>query len=110
MPDGTRTCPLPLILRSCHAALAGRAKEVTVLIALGTHQGMTEDQLGRHLGYPAGDVESAYPGWTVRNHESGSAETFVHLGTIGPDRLGVLTGGRLPDTSVAVKINRLDEE
>ena len=52
VPDGTRTCPLPLIMRACHDALAGRAKEVTVVIALGTHQGMTEDQLGRHLGYP----------------------------------------------------------
>ena len=110
VPDGTRTCPLPLILRACHSALADRAKEVTVVIALGTHQGMTEDQLGRHLGYPAGDVESTYPGWSIRNHESWLPETFVHLGTIGADRLAVLTGGRLPDTTVDVRINRLVAE
>ncbi len=110
VPDGTRTCPLPLIMRACHEALAGRAKEVTVVIALGTHQGMTEDQLGRHLGYPAGDVESTYPGWSIRNHESWLPETFVHLGTIGADRLAVLTGGRLPDTTVDVRINRLVAE
>src|SRR3712207_3553831 len=67
VPDGTRTCPLPLILRAFHGALAGRAKEVTVVIALGTHQGMSEDHLARHLGYPTGDAESTYPGWTIRN-------------------------------------------
>jgi nickel-dependent lactate racemase len=106
VPDGTRTCPLPLLLRAFHAALVGRAKDVTVVIALGTHQGMSEEQLGRHLGYPAGDVESTYPGWTVRNHESWLPETFVHLGTIGADRLAELTGGRLPDTTVDVRINR----
>src|SRR5918997_1752708 len=110
MPDGTRTCPLPLILRAFHAALAGRAKDVTVVIALGTHQGMSEDQVGRHLGYPPGDVEAMYPGWTVRNHESWLPETFVHLGTIGADRLAVLAGGRLPDTTVDVRVNRLVAE
>ena len=42
VPDRTRTCPLPLILTAVHRALAGRAKEVTVLIALGTHQAMSD--------------------------------------------------------------------
>ena len=110
VPDGTRTCPLPLIMRACHQALAGRAKEVNVVIALGTHQEMTEDQLGRHLGYPAGDVESTYPGWSIRNHESWLPETFVHLGTIGADRMAVLTGGRMLATTVDVRINRLVAE
>ena len=55
VPDGTRTCPLPLLLRAGRdQALAGRAAEVTVVIALGTHQAMSEEQLGRHLGYPPG--------------------------------------------------------
>ena len=110
VPDGTRTCPLPMIMRACHDALADRAKEVTVVIALGTHQGMSEDQLAGHLGYAAGDLEATYPGWVVRNHESWLPETFVHLGTIGADRLAVLTGGRLPDTTVDVRINRLVAE
>ena len=65
VPDGTRTCPLPLLMRAAHSALEGRAKEVTVLIALGTHQGMSEDHLARHLGYSAGAAEETYPGWTI---------------------------------------------
>src|SRR5687768_14861681 len=38
VPDGTRTCPLPLLLQAAYGALAGRARQVTVVIALGTHQ------------------------------------------------------------------------
>ncbi|HJQ87225.1 MAG TPA: lactate racemase domain-containing protein, partial [Propionibacteriaceae bacterium] len=51
VPDGTRTCPLPLLLQAAYGARAERAKQVKVVIALGTHQGMSEDHLGRHLGY-----------------------------------------------------------
>ena len=106
VPDGTRTCPLPLLLRAAHAALDGRARRVTVVIALGTHQGMSEKHLAQHLGYDAGALEETYPGWTVLNHESWIPEMFATLGTIGADRLAELTGGLLTDTSVDVRINR----
>ncbi|HJQ86236.1 MAG TPA: lactate racemase domain-containing protein, partial [Propionibacteriaceae bacterium] len=106
VPDGTRTCPLPLLMRAAHSALEGRAKEVTVMIALGTHQGMNEDHLARHLGYTAGVAEETYPGWTILNHESWVPETFTTLGTIGAARLTELTGGLMRDVSVDVRINR----
>jgi nickel-dependent lactate racemase len=106
VPDGTRSCPLPLLMRAAHSALEGRAKEVTVLIALGTHQGMSEDHLARHLGYSAGAADETYPGWTVLNHESWLPETFTTLGEIGADRLTELTGGLMREVSVEVRINR----
>ena len=106
VPDGTRTCPLPLLLRAAHQALADRAREVSVVIALGTHQGMSEEHLARHLGYQPGHAAATYPGWTIRNHESWLPETFTTLGTIGAARLAELTGGLLTDTSVDVRVNR----
>ena len=106
VPDGTRTCPLPLLLQAARDALAGRAAEVTVLIALGTHQGMSEEQLARHLGYGPGGAGATYPGWRVVNHESWLPETFVRLGEISAERIAELTGGRLRDTPVEVSINR----
>src|SRR3954453_5495871 len=106
VPDGTRTCPLPLLLRAAHRALAGRAREVTVVIALGTHQGMSEDHLARHLGYRPGASEEIYPGWTVLNHEFGRPDTFRTLGTIGAQRMAELTGGLMTGESVPVRINR----
>jgi nickel-dependent lactate racemase len=106
VPDRTRTCPLPLILTAFRDALAGRAKEVTVLIALGTHQGHSEDQLAQHLGYAPGASEDVYPGWRILNHESWLPETFTSLGTISAERVAELTGGRLTDAGVEVRINR----
>jgi hypothetical protein len=106
VPDGTRTCPLPLLLRAAHGALVGRASEVRVVIALGTHQRMSEDQLARHLGYQPGESGQTYPGWRIINHESWLLETFTTLGTISADRLAELTGGLMRDTSVTVRINR----
>jgi lactate racemase len=106
VPDGTRTCPLPLLLGAAQQALAGRAKQVMVIIALGTHQGMTEEHLARHLGYRPGQSQEVYPGWTIVNHESWLPDTFTTLGTIEANRLTELTGGMLTDASVQVRINR----
>ncbi|GAA1837800.1 lactate racemase domain-containing protein [Microlunatus capsulatus] len=106
VPDGTRTCPLPLLLGAVRDALAGRAREVTVVVALGTHQAMSEEHLARHLGFTAGDSAGTYPGWTILNHASGDPETFVDLGTIGAERMAELTGGLMSDLSVDVRINR----
>ncbi|MFL6065192.1 MAG: lactate racemase domain-containing protein [Friedmanniella sp.] len=106
VPDGTRTCPLPLLLRAARDALAGRAREVTVVIALGTHQGMSEEHLARHLGYEPGASDATYPGWRILNHESWLPDTFTTLGTIGADRMSELTGGLMTGSSVEVRINR----
>jgi nickel-dependent lactate racemase len=106
VPDGTRSCPLPLLMGAAYEALQDRAAAVTVVIALGTHQGMEEDHLARHLGFPPGAREDRYPGWTIMNHESWDPATFTTLGTIGADRLTELTGGLMRDVSVDVRINR----
>jgi nickel-dependent lactate racemase len=105
VPDATRTCPLPLLLGAMRDAL-GRAADVTVLIALGTHQAMTEEQLARHLGHQQNRSEDTYPGWRIVNHEFWDPATFADLGTIGSERITELSGGRLHDVSVPVRINR----
>ncbi|MBK5247992.1 MAG: DUF2088 domain-containing protein [Actinomycetales bacterium] len=106
VPDGTRTCPLPLIIRAVHANLHGRVSQLTTIIALGTHQGMSEVHLARHLGYQAGRSEATYPGMTILNHESWEPSTFTTLGTIGAERLHELSGGLMSGVSVDVRINR----
>jgi nickel-dependent lactate racemase len=105
VPDATRSCPLPLLMGAVHGALAGRASQVTALVALGTHAEMSEEQLGALLGYPAGDSESVYPGMTVLNHEWWKPEMLVSVGTISADRIAELSDGRLR-TSVDVRLNR----
>lgn len=105
VPDATRSCPLPMLLSAVHGALVGRVNRLTVLIALGTHAAMTEAQLARHLGHPAGDLAARYPGMTVLNHEWADPDTFVSLGTIPAERVAELSEGRLRE-SVDVRLNR----
>lgn len=105
VPDATRTCPLPLLLRAVHGALHGRVGRLTVLVALGTHAPMGEDALARHLGYPPGRLAEVYPGTTVLNHEWWKADTFADLGTIPAARIAELSQGRLR-LDVPVLLNR----
>ncbi|HEU5023383.1 MAG TPA: lactate racemase domain-containing protein [Spirillospora sp.] len=97
VPDGTRSCPLPLLLSAVHGALHGRVSRLTVLIALGTHAPMDETQLAVHA--------PALPGMTVLNHAWWEPSTFTSVGTIGADRVGELSGGLLRH-EVDVRLNR----
>lgn len=105
VPDDTRTCPLPLLMRAVHRALAGRVSRLTCLIALGTHAAMSQEALAIHLGYEAGRCEETYPGMTVLNHEWWDQETFADLGTIPASRIEELSEGRLA-IDVRVLLNK----
>ncbi len=105
VPDGTRSCPLPLLLSAVHQAVHGRVTRLTVVVALGTHAAMTEPALAGHLGYPEGGLDERYPGMTVRNHEWWDLTTFVDVGTITADRIAELSVGMLRQKA-DVRINR----
>jgi len=105
VPDGTRSCPLPLLLSAVHESLQGRASHITVLIALGTHAAMDDDHLAKHLGYADRGLAKTYPGMTVLNHEWWKPETFTSLGPISADRVAELSDGRFHE-SVEVVLNR----
>ena len=98
VPDGTRVCPLPLLVKAVHRALHGRVSRLTVLIALGTHGAMSDAALEAHLG-------GEYPGTEVRNHEWWKPSTFANLGTIPASRIEELSGGRMTG-DVEVLLNR----
>ena len=93
VPDATRSCPLPLLLKAIHATLTGK---VTVLVALGTHAEMSKEDLTRHVGSDQYDV---------LNHEWWKPETFADLGTISAARVEEISGDLLYD-EVRVKLNR----
>ncbi|MFE5325277.1 lactate racemase domain-containing protein [Embleya sp. NPDC056575] len=97
VPDGTRSCPLPLLLSAVHEALYGRVSRLTVLVALGTHAPMGEAELAAHI--------PPLPGMTVLNHEWWEPSTFASVGTIGADRVAELSGGLLRQ-EVDVRLNR----
>ena len=45
VPDGTRTAPVGLMFKTLHRQLSGVTKALDVLIALGTHQPMSEEAI-----------------------------------------------------------------
>ncbi|MEV4342996.1 lactate racemase domain-containing protein [Actinoplanes sp. NPDC049596] len=98
VPDGTRSCPLPMLLSAVHSALHGRASQVTVLVALGTHAPMSEEQLTAHLGGP-------YEGFDVRNHEWWQPSALTSIGVIPAARVAELSEGRMSQ-DVDVVLNR----
>ena len=106
VPDGTRSCPVPLLLGAVHEALHGRVSRLTVLVALGTHARMGDAALARHLGYQLGAMEDRYPGTEVLNHTWWDPDTFVSVGTISADRLRELSEDRFRHQSVEVRLNR----
>ncbi|HWQ12625.1 MAG TPA: lactate racemase domain-containing protein [Roseiflexaceae bacterium] len=109
VPDGTRTAPMPLMFRLLHRALAGRASQVDVLIALGTHQPMSQAQIDRHLGVNPGEWETTVAGVRVFNHRWEDPATFITLGTIAADEVAEISGGMLR-RAVDVRVNRLVTE
>ena len=96
VPDATRSCPLPLLIRVIHQALHGKVSKLTILIALGTHAEMSQDELRKHLG-------AEYDG--VLNHEWWKPETFADLGTISAERVSEISQGLLRE-EVPVRLNR----
>ena len=105
VPDGTRSCPLPLIVSAIHDVLHGRVSRLTVLVALGTHAAMSEQELAAHLGYDAGALAGRYPSMTVLNHAWWDPSSFAEVGTISADRIAELSDGLLHH-SAQVRVNR----
>jgi lactate racemase len=104
IPDGTRTMPLPLMIDAIERAAWPRVAALDYLVALGTHQPMTDEQLGRLVGRPV--VDGRFGRSRVFNHRWDLPETFETLGTIPAAEIEHLTGGRLA-RDVVVSLNRL---
>jgi nickel-dependent lactate racemase len=104
IPDGTRSMPMPLMFGLLDRALGARASALDFLVALGTHQPMTDEQLGRHLGVPVRDGRAGRG--RVFNHLWDRPETFAELGVLERSETAELSGGRL-SVDVPVSLNRL---
>ncbi len=103
IPDGTRTMPMAQMFALVTGALAGRAKAVDFLVALGTHQPMDDAALSEHLGVPVANGKAGAS--RVFNHEWDDPATFRTIGTISASEIATLSGGRLAQ-DVPVALNK----
>lgn len=104
VPDGTRTMPLPLMVDAIEAAAGPRVSALDYLVALGTHQPMSDAHLSRLFGRPV--ANGRFGGRQVFNHRWDDPGSFAALGTIPASEVRELSGGRL-DREIAVALNRL---
>ena len=104
IPDGTRTMPMPLMFGLFDELLAPRVTALDYLVALGTHQPMSDAQLSKLVGRPVtnGQVGKSH----VFNHRWDNPASFVTLGVIAASEIGEITGGLMAQ-DVPVRLNKL---
>ena len=104
IPDSTRTMPMALMFDALLATLGPRTTALDFLVALGTHQPMSDEHLGRLIGRPV--VDGRAGGTRIFNHRWDLDGTYATLGTIPAAEIAQLSGGLL-SADVPVSLNRL---
>ncbi len=106
IPDGTRTAPIPQMFRLFHELLNQRVAGLDFLIALGTHQPMSEAAINQHVGVTAEERLTRYAGIRIFNHRWDLPQTFIELGEISDLEIAEISGGILRQ-AVKVRLNKL---
>ena len=108
VPDHTRSLPLPQLFRDLVDLLAG-ARELTFMVALGTHPPLDEERLLRLVGITAAERTGRYRHVGIVNHAWFEEGTLVSLGRLPQARIREIAGDRWHPTlggDVDVRINR----
>ena len=106
VPDNTRSGPVGEIFGMIHAAIGAKAAALDVLVALGTHQPMSEEQICQRLGMSAAQRQGQYSKVRFFNHEWQEPETFKNIGRISEEEIGRISGGLFYE-AVDIAINKL---
>lgn len=105
IPDHTRSCPLGMMFRALYAALAGRVERLDIMIALGTHPPMSEEQIYERVEITAEEHRMLYPKARFFNHAWDDPAQLVEIGQLKRSDVRDLTDG-LFEMDVRVTCNR----
>ena len=106
VPDGTRTAPVGLFFQTLHRQVAAVAKQFDVLVALGTHQPMSEAAICQRLDISEAQRKETYRQVRFHNHAWDNPSALKNIGTITGDEIKALTQG-LFAMDVPVEVNRM---
>jgi len=106
IPDNTRSGPIGDIFKFIYDCLEQQVKTVDCLVALGTHQPLSEEQICTRLCMTTEQHKSKYSSVKFFNHEWEKAETFKSIGRISADEIEQISGGLFRE-EVDVAINKL---
>jgi nickel-dependent lactate racemase len=105
VPDGTRTAPVGLLFQTLFAQLGVVTGAFDVMIALGTHQPMTEEAICGRLEITSAERRGKYRSVRFINHEWNNPAALKNIGTIPSAEISKLTEGRFA-MDVPVEINK----
>jgi lactate racemase len=106
IPDGTRTAPVGLLFKSLHRLLGEVTKSFDILVALGTHQPMSEAAICERLEISESERQSKYSRVRFFNHAWDDPRALRTVGTISADEIRSLSGGMFA-MEVPVEVNGL---
>jgi nickel-dependent lactate racemase len=106
IPDNTRSGPIGDIFKIVYDCLEQKAKAVDILVALGTHQPLTEEQICTRLGISPTERNNKYASVQFFNHEWQKPEELTSIGKISADEISAITDGLFQE-EVDIRINKL---
>ena len=106
VPDGTRTAPVGLVFKTLFGIMGAQTQAFDILVALGTHQPISDQAICARLEITEEERASAYRNVRFFNHDWLNPKALTRVGVIPAAEIGQLSGG-LFSMDVPVDINRL---
>lgn len=104
IPDQTRTAPLPLLFAAIHQHLSPHTKQLDLMIALGTHPPLPDEQINQLLGLNSESRNGIYADVNFYNHAWDDPAQLLNIGTLTTDDTRSVSDGML-EMEVPVEIN-----
>lgn len=105
VPDGTRTAPVGMLFKAIFEQIGENVAAVDLMVALGTHQPMSEDAICERVEISAEERRTTYGRVRFFNHEWNNPDALRNVGTIPAADIEKLSGG-LFSMDVPVEINK----
>jgi nickel-dependent lactate racemase len=106
VPDHTRTAPVGLLFKSIFNRIGEAARELDVIVALGTHPAMSEAAICERLEITVEEHRDQFRKVRFFNHEWDNPSALKEVGTLTAAEVSELTNG-LFSMDVPVEINKL---
>ncbi|PYJ81647.1 MAG: hypothetical protein DME22_20650 [Verrucomicrobia bacterium] len=106
VPDGTRTAPVGLLFQTLYRQIGETTKAFDILIALGTHQPMSEAAICRRLEISESERVETYRRIRFFNHAWNDPSALKCVGVIPAGEISKLSNG-LFAMDVPVDVNRM---
>jgi len=106
IPDGTRTAPVGMLFRALFEQIGECTKAFDLLVALGTHQPMSEAAICGRLEITPQQRRESYGKVRFFNHAWNNPAALRQIGVFSPEEIEQLSAG-LFRMEVPVQINRL---